>query len=144
MSLHWLLLAHHRQDQAHRCVHLPLGQRRLALCARCLGLYPTMAAALALQAALGLGALGEVDWWVVLGLTAPGLLDWGAGVVEPASGNNLRRMITGILLGAALGRSLWLHAADPRHEVFWVQVLLVIFTIFAVLLVKRIRPDDGM
>ncbi len=146
MSLHWLPLAHHRRNQAHRCVHvpLPLGQRRLALCARCLGLYPTLAAALALQAALGIGGLGAADLYLVLGLSAPGLLDWGAGVVEPASGSNARRVITGILLGGALGRSLWLHFSDPRHEVLWVQILLVIFTTFAVLLVKRIRPEEGM
>jgi len=103
-----------------------------------------MAAALALQAVLRPAGLGQLDWWLVLGGSAPGLLDWGAGVIDPASGSNARRLITGILLGGALGRSLWLYFGDPRHEIFWVQVMLVIFTCLAVLTVKRIRPEDGM
>ena len=114
------------------------------MCARCLGLYPVVAGALALQAALRPASMGQLDWWFVLGATAPGLLDWGAGVIDPASGSNIRRLITGILLGAALGRSLWLYFGDPRHEVFWVQVLLVIFGGLAVLAVKRIRPPEGI
>ena len=116
----------------------------MALCARCLGLYPVMAAVVALQAVLRPPALGALDWWLVLGGTAPGLLDWGAGFVEPASGNNPRRVVSGILLGAALGRSLWLYFGDPRHEIFWVQVLFVIFTALTVFAVKRIRPPGGM
>lgn len=142
--LHLLLLAHHRRDQAHRCVQLPLQGRRLALCARCLGLYPAMAVTLALQAALGIGRAPLWDWWLVLGGTAPGLLDWGAGIIDPASGSNLRRLFSGILLGAALGRSLWLYFADPHQEVFWVQVMLIIFTAFASFAIKRIRPEEGI
>ena len=142
--IHWLPLAHHRRDQAHRCVLLSLGRARLALCARCLGLYPVMAGALVLQAVLRPASMGQLDWWFVLGASAPGLLDWGAGVVDPASGNNPRRLISGILLGAALGRSLWLYFGDPRHEIFWVQVILIIFTLLAVMAVKRIRPPQGI
>lgn len=144
MTIHWLPLAHHRRDQANRCVHLPLGRTRLALCARCLGLYPIMAGALVLQAVLRPASMGRLDWWFVLGATAPGVLDWGAGVVDPASGSNPRRVISGILLGAALGRSLWLYFGDPHHEVFWVQILLVIFGGLAAFAVKRIRPQEGI
>lgn len=143
-TIHWLPLAHHHRAHRSRCVTLPLGSARLALCARCLGLYPTMAITLALQAALGLGSAPSLDWWLVLGATAPGLLDWGSGLLEPASGTNRRRIISGILLGVALGRSVWLYLRDPHQEVFWVQVFLVISVGLAVLLVKRVRPDGGI
>ena len=47
--VHLWLLAHHRPQDLDRCLLLPWRGRRIALCARCLGLYPTVAATLALQ-----------------------------------------------------------------------------------------------
>lgn len=140
--LHWMALAHHPLQQANRCVHLPLGQRRLALCARCLGLYPALAATLVLQILWRPGSLGAVDWWLVLAGSAPALLDWGAGLLDWRSGSNPRRLVSGALLGAALGRSFWLYFGDPLLELLLCQALLLVFGALAFLVVRRLRPDS--
>ena len=131
--LHLLPLAHHPREQAHRCVHL--GKRRVAVCARCLGLYPVMLAAQALQWALDLGPMGRLDLFIALALALPGLLDWGEGIINHRSGNNARRLITGAMLGVALGRSVWLHSrlvmvvSSRRTSTWWVQGIRAVQTI---------------
>jgi len=144
--LHLLPLAHHRVEHANRCVLLPLGGRRVALCARCLGLYPAMFLAFALQWALHLGPLGRADLLIAVGLALPGLLDWGEGILNPGSGNNARRLITGAMLGIALGRTLWLHAQNPWGELLWIQMFVLAAGVVAFLILRRIRPegDDGL
>ncbi len=141
--IHLMALAHHRPEHADRCVHLPLGARQLSLCARCLGLYPVAVVALALQWVLDLGPMGSADLVFALVLALPALLDWGAGALEPHSGSNFRRLLTGALLGVALGRSLWLNARDPYCEVLWIQLFLLGSGALAFLLVRRLRPEDG-
>ena len=115
----------------------------MALCARCLGLYPVMFAALALQWVLDLGPAGRVDMLMTMGLAIPALLDWGEGVLDPRTGNNPRRLITGAMLGVALGRSLWLHAQDPQGELLWIQLFLLGAAGVAFLVVRYLRPEDG-
>ena len=141
--LHLLPLAHHRTEHASRCVHLSLGGRRVALCARCLGLYPVMFMAFALQWALDLGPLGRADLLIAVGLALPGLLDWGEGILDPCSGNNPRRLITGAMLGAALGRTLWLHAQNPWGELLWIQMFVLAAGAVAFLILRHIRPEEG-
>lgn len=143
-TIHLMLLAHHRPENAGRCVHLPLGRSRLAVCARCLGLYPVLGATLAAQWALGIGPAGPVDLVLALALALPALLDWGAGWLDPRSGSNPRRLITGALLGLALSRSLWLNARDPNSEVLWIQLFLLASGAIAFFLLRRIRPDSGI
>jgi uncharacterized membrane protein len=138
--LFWWPLSHHRPRQAERCLLLPLGGgRRLALCARCLGLYPTLLGALALQAAAGSGARGTHDWWLTLPGCVPALLDWGLSWLGRHRGTNLVRVGSGILLGLALGRGLWLYLRDPRSEVFWVQLGLLAAGALAFELVRRLH-----
>lgn len=137
--VHWLPLAHHRLEAAERCIHLPLGPVRIALCARCLGLYPTVAAAIVAQAAARLGRVGAVDWWLCLVGLAPALLDWGLTLLGRARGTNAMRVLTGVVLGVSLGRGFWLYFRDPRCEIFWVQLGLLGVGALAFGLVRRLR-----
>lgn len=141
-----MLLAHHRSDQGHRCLTLPVAGTSLAICARCAGLYPALLIGLGLQALLDRGRLGDLDLYLVLAASAPGLLDFGLGLLDPRSGSNLRRLATGVLLGLGLSRSLWLHARDPWEEVLWIQGFLLGTGTLAFLLVRRWRPpgDEGI
>jgi hypothetical protein len=50
-------------------------------------------------------------------------------------------VLTGALLGLALGRSLWLYFADPKNELFWVQALLLVFGAGAFLVLRALRTD---
>jgi uncharacterized membrane protein len=138
--LYWLPLAHHRRDQLERCLLVPLGGgRRLALCARCLGLYPALALALLLQGWLRLGPAGTADWVLVLSGVFPALFDWGLSWLGRRRGSNALRLATGVMLGLSLGRGFWLYFRDPRCEVFWVQLGLLVFGALAFELVRRLR-----
>ena len=134
----WLPLSHHRRHQLDRCVWLPVGQKKIALCARCLGLYPVLLAVLALQIAAGLRPLGPLDWWIVLAGVAPALMDWALGRLG-SRGNNALRVTTGAIAGVALGRALYLYFRDTRSEVFLVQMMLIAFTVAAVEVVRVLR-----
>ena len=119
------VLAHQHRDHHERCLWLPLGPYRLALCSRCTGLYPTLALALGLQ--LSLGAPRQVsllDWLGGLFLAAPALLDWGASRLR-WPGHNALRFVTGVLLGIALGRGFYLYFFDPLGPLLWIQLGLL-------------------
>lgn len=133
-------LAHHREAEADRCLLLPFPWRPLAVCARCAALYPTLLAAIALQSWLATPRLGTADHWIALLGAAPALLDWGTGRLGRA-GSHAGRLITGVLLGVALGRSLYLHFLDPPGEVLGVQVALLLFGALAFEVVRHLRFD---
>ncbi len=139
--LHWLPLAHHNPAEAERCfqVRLPLVRRRLAICSRCSGLYPALAGAIVLQAALNARALGPADFWVSLVGIGPALVDWGLSWIGRRRGGNLLRFATGAVLGIALGRSIWLYFRDARSEVFWVQMGLLVAGALAFHFVRVLR-----
>jgi len=140
--VHWAL-AHHRPSDVDRCLLLRCGARRVALCARCIGLYPVLGVTLALQLVRGIGPLGGWDWAVALGGVVPMVVDWGAGRLGAYRGSNPLRILTGAFGGIALGRSLYLHLRDPSYELLWVQLALLAFALLAVELVRSLRLHDG-
>ena len=132
-------LSHHREDEYNR-TYVVGGVR---LCARCLGTYPVMLAAMVGLFALRAPLTWQWDVPVVLGLTLPALVDWSIGRFRPASGTNLVRTVTGVLLGLALGRSLYVHVQRPLPAVLLAQAALVTAVAVPVILAtyRRPRPD---
>ncbi|MBZ4417729.1 DUF2085 domain-containing protein [Myxococcus sp. RHSTA-1-4] len=129
-------LSHHHPDEYNRTY--VLGGVRI--CARCLGTYPVMLAALT-----GLFALRAPLHWrwdvpVVLALTLPALVDWAVGRFRPASGSNAVRTLTGVLLGLALARSLHVHVQRPLPTVLLAQAALVTAVAVPVILATYRRP----
>ncbi len=123
-------LSHHHENEYNR-TYLLGGVR---VCARCLGTYPVLLAVM-----VGLfAARAPLAWsWdvpVVLGLTLPALVDWSVGRFRPASGSNAVRTLTGVLLGMALGRSLFVHVQKPLPAVLVWQAALVAVVALPVLL----------
>ncbi|HET9449327.1 MAG TPA: DUF2085 domain-containing protein [Aggregicoccus sp.] len=116
-----LWLSHHREPEQHRTY--ALGSVRL--CARCLGTYPALAAVLGLLCWLRAPLDWAGDLPVVLLLSLPALLDWCAGRLRPQGGLNAVRTLSGVLLGAALGRSLYVHLQRPLPPVLLAQAALV-------------------
>ncbi len=102
-------LAHHPPESLHRCFRVG----SLFICARCLGTYP--AAGLALTVQLFRGDFGSTlnDAFWVMGLALPAVLDWARGQFRPHSGSNRTRLLTGLLLGLAIGRAVFLHMLEP-------------------------------
>ncbi len=132
-------LRHHHADEYNRTY--VLGGVRV--CARCLGTYPVMLAAL-----VGLfAAHAPLHWrWdvpAVLALTLPALVDWAVGRFRPASGTNFLRTGTGVLLGLALGRTLYVHVQRPLPGVLLAQAALVTAVAVPVILATYRRPRPG-
>ncbi len=132
-------LSHHHEDEYNR-TYLLGGVR---VCARCLGTYPVLLAVM-----MGLFAVRAPLAWpwdvpAVLGLTLPALVDWSVGRFRPASGSNAVRTLTGVLLGTALGRSLFVHVQKPLPAVLVWQAALVTVVALPVLLATSRGPKDG-
>lgn len=131
--MNFFLLSHHRDAHLSRAWNLG----GLRVCARCLGLYPTLALGLWVQHHLGAPALWEHDFLFVIGLTAPGLWDWARGVEAPESGTNALRTFTGVLLGAALARSVHVHLQNPLPWILLLQLGVIAVVALRVHLRRR-------
>jgi uncharacterized membrane protein len=132
-------LSHHHEEEYNRTY--VLGGVRV--CARCLGTYPALLAVM-----VGLFKVrAPLSWhWdvpVVLGLTLPALVDWAVGRFRPGGGSNAVRTLTGVLLGGALGRSLFVHFQRPLPAVLVWQAALVAVVALPVLLVTYKGPRNG-
>src|SRR5688572_22063144 len=103
MSGFWL--SHHRADELHRAYAIG----PLRVCARCLGTYPVLFAAVATQISLRAPLEHPADPYLAIGLTLPALIDWSIGRFRPQAGHNLIRTVTGVALGLSLGRTLYVH-----------------------------------
>jgi uncharacterized membrane protein len=130
-----LWLSHHRAAEAHR-TYLLGGVR---VCARCLGTYPVLACVLALLFLVRAPLSWRWDVPAVLGLTLPALVDWSRGRLRPGGGSNAVRTLTGVLLGAALGRSLYVHLQRPLPAVLLAQGALVTAVALPVIVVALRR-----
>jgi uncharacterized membrane protein len=97
------LLSHHRVEERHRCHRVRAGGREVAVCARCSGVYPGIAAGICLfvfGVASGL-------WAPLIALgPAPALADWAVTTFTDRRGHNAVRTATGGLLGLAYGVAL--------------------------------------
>jgi uncharacterized membrane protein len=123
-------LSHHHAEEYNR-TYLLGGVR---VCARCLGTYPVLLAVLVGLFAVRAPLVWRWDVPVVLGLTLPALVDWAVGRFRPARGSNVVRTLTGVLLGVALGRSLFIHVQRPLPAALLWQAGLVAVVALPVLL----------
>jgi uncharacterized membrane protein len=130
-------LSHHPPEEYDRCYRVG----SLHVCARCLGVYPTLLLVLALLFVVRAPLEHPLDLPVVLGLTAPATLDWAFGRFRPHALSNPWRTFTGVLLGVALGRSLFIHLQRPFPTVLLAQFGLVTAIVLPVILTTyRGRP----
>jgi uncharacterized membrane protein len=82
------------------------------LCARCLGLYPALLAALGIFLWIRL----PLGWWDAPWLwllPVPALWDWAVSRLGKRLGSNAGRTVSGAVLGVSLGRGLALHLVSP-------------------------------
>lgn len=114
-------LSHHHFEELDRCYKVG----GVHLCARCLGTYPILFAAIAAQLALGAPLEHAADIPIAIGLLAPALFDWAYGRFRPHVFSNPWRTFTGLLLGLALGRTLFIHLQRPLPLPLLLQMALV-------------------
>jgi uncharacterized membrane protein len=132
-------LSHHHEEEYNRTY--VLGGVRV--CARCLGTYPVLLAVMVALFKTRAPLSWEWDVPVVLGLTLPALVDWAVGRFRPGGGSNAVRTLTGVLLGVALGRSLFIHLQRPLPQVLVWQAALVAVVALPVLLMTYRGSRDG-
>lgn len=110
-----LLLSHHRESEAHHCVRLG----SLALCVRCLALYPALLLVIVLEGALG-QAQWPHRWFFSISLVIPAVVDWSRARLFAARGTHLTRGVTGALAGLGLGLAFSDYFRDANLVYFWV------------------------
>lgn len=128
-------LSHHHDDELDRCYRVG----RVFVCARCLGTYPILFAAIAAQLALHAPLAHPWDVAAGLALVAPATLDWAFGRFHPHRFSNPWRTFTGVLLGLGLGRSLFIHLQKPFPAVLLAQLLGVTVVALPVILASYRR-----
>jgi uncharacterized membrane protein len=124
-------LSHHRKEDLHRCLRIGT----FDLCARCTGTYPTLVAFLILQFATVTPLAHTLDALSII-LVMPATLDWAAGQFHPAYFSNAWRVATGILLGAGLSRSLYIHVQHPFPRLLIFQLGFIFVVASLVFLVR--------
>lgn len=132
-------LSHHPRDEWDRCYRLG----PVHVCARCLGVYPVLAVTVAALFAQKAPLEHPADVPLVLALTAPATLDWAFGRFRPHALSNLWRTATGVLLGLALGRTLFIHLQRPFPVVLLLQMVLVTAVAAPVILATYRRSRRG-
>jgi len=130
-------LSHHSPAEYHRTYALG----RLRVCARCAGLYPALLAALGAQFAARAPLASAWDLPLGVGLLAPALVDWAVGQARPGAGSNGWRTATGVLLGLALGRTLYVHFQRPWPQALVAQAALVTAVAVPVILLRLGRRE---
>lgn len=128
-------LSHHPPEELHRCYRLG----RLHVCARCLGVYPTLLVALVGQFLFAAPLEHPADVPGVLALTLPATADWAWGRFRPGAFSNPWRTGTGVLLGVALARSLFIHLQRPFPPALLAQFALVTAIALPVILATYLR-----
>jgi uncharacterized membrane protein len=128
-------LSHHPPEELHRTYRLGTHH----VCARCLGVYPLLVLGLGVQFATRAPLALAWEVGAVALLTLPALLDWALGRFRPARGHNGWRTATGVLLGLALARSLYVHLQRPLPPVLLVQAALVTAVAVPVILLASRR-----
>lgn len=123
------LLAHDDPPYDH-CHSFSAGRRRVHVCARCLGIYPGIAAGLLA------GLVVDAPLLLVALLPLPALADWTAVALAGAAGNNHRRTLTGLLLGVAYGLGLT-RLVDGDSRVLAVAATYAVATATALWLEHR-------
>jgi uncharacterized membrane protein len=131
-------LSHHASDQFNRCYRVG----PVHICARCLGTYPTLFAFILFQFAQHVPLTHELDFLAIF-LVIPATLDWAIGQFKPNLFSNLYRTLTGILLGIALGRSLFVHIQRPLPEILLFQLGFILTAVTLVFFIRyaRSRPS---
>lgn len=133
-------LSHHPEAEANRTFNFG----GLRVCARCLATYPTAFAFIAAQFARKAPLGWQYDVLVGTALLIPALADWAYGRFRPHAGNNVIRVVTGLMLGIALGRSLYIHLQKPLPTVLLLQLGLSVLVAVPVLLWTYSRQNTDI
>lgn len=128
------LLAHHLPAQRWRCYTVSVRDRRVHVCARCLGIYPGIFAGIVMY---GSGPTLLTQPVLVAALPALALGEWLLTTITSFRGTNPGRTLTGGILGYAYGLGGMLLV---RGGVWWVLAVGVVYACLAAFAIIRYAP----
>lgn len=117
------VLSHHPPSEYYRCYSTEVAGRQLHVCARCLGIYPGIAAGVL---AYRLAPPGFDLVPLVALLPLPAFLDWAATTFRDARGYNGTRTATGALLGFGYGLGVSLLLFEFETTVLLIGALYAV------------------
>jgi uncharacterized membrane protein len=134
-----LLLSHRPVDQWHLCYRFRLAGRELALCARCLGIFPAMALTILAGRLTGPWP-GWAEWVVLMFPPLPAVLEWAVtAVTGTPEHKNWIRLVTGIGLGVGIGGALHVNSYALLNGPVAAQFLYIVATVFLVKMTVYLR-----
>lgn len=137
-SVGQLLLSHHPPEHIHRTVVLGWGRHRTRVCSRCLGLVGGLLTVFLLVPAGNLPAWDM--WfaaWLVLLSPIPAIVDFHGQLIGSWKSTNLRRTLTGAILGA--GVSLSIRQVSAGNWLLVTIIPSVVLLYFVWIALKRHR-----
>lgn len=146
-------LSHHWESLETACWRV--GTTNWWVCARCLGLYPSMFLTLLLEPFLWAQLSQEIRALCFFITVLPGWLAWAHDRLHPQKPwPRLVATLTGVLSGVGVGLVLWAHIRDPFHALFTFILVLTGIASAGVWAVgqflnaeedpeKNLRPPEG-
>lgn len=132
----WRVLSHHGPQEAHHTLQIQVGGWRVALCARCTALYPTLLAVVLLET-WGPRLPLRPRWFWVYGLVTPAVVDYARARLFASPGANWIRLLTGFLAGVGLGMGFSDYFREPKVPYFWVLLGVLAVGNLWILLIRR-------
>jgi len=138
-----MLLAHHRSQELHHCYKIEVGLSKYHICARCLGLYPSIAFTMVLVFSGVLSLSPKRSFTFMAWGMGIGILEWSIVRLGFWSGRNYLRTITGAIMGAGMGIGFPIYFRRPFSVDFWTVFGALGSTALLVELVARFFfPDE--
>ena len=131
-----ILVAHQSPEGADRGYRLPIPGSERRVCARCLGLYPTLLLVVVFESTVRYFE-SEWRWLVAFGLVTPAVIHWAGSMLMLSRGSNAMRTLTGVLAGVGMGVAFSDYFHDTSCGYF---KALIITLVFLVALVWWVRP----
>lgn len=122
------IFSHHKESEYYKCYILDICGNKLAICARCLGIY--------LGIFLGIicfifGIYREFIYVGIAVFPAFALLDWSASAFFGYVGTNLIRSATGLFLGISYSMGfMQLYSSFPDYYIIAIGVFYISFAGF--------------
>lgn len=127
------ILCHHFKDEQAHCIGIPLFNKKIYFCSRCLGLYPFSIIGLVLSLKYNIRLSGIMENNIIHFLFLPAFLDWALSGLKIIKSNNIIRFFTGFIASFALSRVWFLLIRRDYPDILLKNLLIYITAVIIIL-----------